>query len=235
MLHIRQDVILRLVIEDYIQTAEPVGSKQLADRHGLDISPATIRSEMLLLEQQGYLRQPHPSAGRVPTEKAYLYYLKNVIEPERAQSTKSPSDFGEQTESNSLEQTLKSIAKQLVEVSGETAIVASDAAWSYYTGVSNLFAKPDFCELALLRSVSALVDQFDEVVAQLYDRVPEQTVVYIGSQNPFGHQMATVLVKYHLEDAHEGLLGLVGPLRMNYGRNIALIEQAKELILELYA
>lgn len=232
MLDARKDTLLRLIIEDYIQTAEPIGSKQLADRHGLDVSSATIRNEMAVLEQEGYLRQPYTSAGRVPTEQAYLYYLKHVVEP--TQGHRSRDLNASVAPNDSLEFALRRIAKRLVDVSGETAIVAIDPRFGYYTGVSNLFAKPDFDDVDVLRSVSALVDQFDDVVSKIYPLIEEQTVVYVGSQNPFGDQMTTIIVKYRIGRAHEGLLGLVGPLRMDYGRNIALVEQAKEFILEMY-
>ncbi len=232
MLDTRKETILRLIIEDYIQTAEPVGSKQLAERHGLDVSSATIRNEMAFLEQEGYLRQPHTSAGRVPTEKAYLYYLQHVVEsvPQAHARTLSASTSPDE----SIEFTLRRVAKRLVDVSGETAIVAIDPRFGYYTGVSNLLAKPDFDDVDVLRSVSAMVDQFDDVVSKIYPTIDDETVVYIGSQNPFGDQMATIIVKYRLGRAQEGLLGLVGPLRMDYGRNIALVEQARDLILEMY-
>jgi transcriptional regulator of heat shock response len=233
MLEMRRELILKLIVEDYIQSAEPVGSKQLGDRHGLDISPATIRNEMALLEHEGYLRQPHTSAGRIPTEKAYVYYLQHVVEPIQAVST--THEFSTQVDQqDTVEHTLKTLAHELVDASGETAIVAYNPGWSYYTGVSNLFAKPDFGEMALLRSVSMWIDQFDEVLARLYNRIDAQRVVYIGSQNPFGDQMATILVKYQLGNQQEGIVGLVGPLRMDYARNIALVEEAKELIMGLY-
>lgn len=232
MLDTRKETLLRFIIEDYIQSAEPVGSKQLAQRHRLDVSSATIRNEMAWLEQEGYLRHPHTSAGRVPTEKAYLYYLQHVVEQAPTPTTK---EFCASVSSNdSLEFTLRCVAKRLVDMTGETAIVAIDPRFGYYTGVSNLFTKPDFEDEDVMRAVSVLVDQFDDVVSKIYHLVGDQTVVYVGSQNPFGHQMATIMAKYRLGNHHEGLLGLVGPLRMDYGRNITLVEQAKELIMDMY-
>lgn len=221
-----------MIIEDYIQTAEPVGSKQLARRHKLNVSSATIRHEMAILEQEGYLRQPYKSAGRVPTERAYQYYLQHVVKP--AQTHASLELNSSAALNDSFEFGLRRIAKCLVDLSGETAIVAVDPRFGYYTGVSNLLAKPDFDDVEILRSISAMVDQFDEVMSQVYDLISDQTVVYLGSQNPFGNQMTTIIVKYHQGGAHEGLIGLVGPLRMDYGRNIALVEEAKELITQMY-
>jgi len=225
----RKAFILRLIIEDYIQTAEPVGSKQLLERHGLNFSSATIRNEMAVLEEEGYLRQPHTSAGRIPTEKAYLYYLKNVVEPKKQQPLKQEFNANRGAHETGA-QTLRIFARRLVEISGETALVAFDPGSSYYLGVSNLLQKPDFDDLDVIRTISQLVDQFDEVLSRVYHHVQNEPVVYIGSQNPFGDPMATILVRYRFGEGQEGLLGLVGPVRMNYAKNIALLESAQELI-----
>ncbi len=81
MLNERKRKILQLVIEDYISTAEPVGSRTIARKYDLGISPATIRNEMSDLEMLGYLEQPHTSAGRVPSAQAYRFYVDSLIEP----------------------------------------------------------------------------------------------------------------------------------------------------------
>jgi heat-inducible transcriptional repressor len=70
--------VLRAIIEDYIATEEPVGSKALAERHHLGVSPATIRNDMALLEEEGYIAQPHTSAGRVPTDKGYRLFVDRL-------------------------------------------------------------------------------------------------------------------------------------------------------------
>jgi len=75
----RQRTLLLLIIRDYIDTAQPVGSKRLVERYHLDLSPATVRNEMLALTEMGYLRQPHISAGRVPTEAGYRYFVSQMV------------------------------------------------------------------------------------------------------------------------------------------------------------
>lgn len=75
----RQKMILALVIRDYIETAQPVGSRRLVDYYGLDVSSATVRNEMVALTDMGYLRQPHTSAGRVPTEEGYRYFVRQLM------------------------------------------------------------------------------------------------------------------------------------------------------------
>ncbi len=78
MLDDRKLAVLRAIVEDYVSTNEPVGSRALVDRHNLDVSPATIRNDMAVLEEQGYIVQPHTSAGRIPTEQGYRLFVDRL-------------------------------------------------------------------------------------------------------------------------------------------------------------
>src|SRR5512137_2778445 len=75
--------ILEAIIEDYISTAEPVGSRTITRRHGISLSPATVRNVMSDLEELGFLASPHTSAGRIPTDKAYRFYVDSLLEAQR--------------------------------------------------------------------------------------------------------------------------------------------------------
>jgi heat-inducible transcriptional repressor len=77
----RKASILRAVVEEYIDSAQPVGSGHVASAPGVEVSPATVRNEMALLEQEGYLVQPHTSAGRIPTDKGYRYFVDSLVGP----------------------------------------------------------------------------------------------------------------------------------------------------------
>jgi heat-inducible transcriptional repressor len=74
----RRLAVLRAIVEDYVSTEEPVGSKALVERHGLGVSPATVRNDMAVLEEEGYITQPHTSAGRVPTDKGYRLFVDRL-------------------------------------------------------------------------------------------------------------------------------------------------------------
>ena len=71
----RKEAILRAIVEGYVSTHEPVGSKALSQNHNLGVSPATIRNDMASLEEEGLIAQPHTSAGRIPTDKGYRYFV----------------------------------------------------------------------------------------------------------------------------------------------------------------
>ena len=80
MLSERQKMILRMIVEDYVQSAEPVGSRSISKHVDMGLSAATIRNEMADLEEQGYLEQPHTSAGRVPSQQGYRYYVDHLLQ-----------------------------------------------------------------------------------------------------------------------------------------------------------
>src|SRR5436189_4072164 len=74
----RRLAVLRAIVEDYVSTQEPVGSKALAERHGLGVSPATVRNDMAALEEEGYITHPHTSAGRIPTDLGYRLFVDRL-------------------------------------------------------------------------------------------------------------------------------------------------------------
>jgi heat-inducible transcriptional repressor len=83
--------VLRAIVQDYVSTNDPVGSKALAERHDLGVSPATIRNDMAVLEEQGYITQPHTSAGRVPTDKGYRLFVDRPSGGRSSGSSTAPS------------------------------------------------------------------------------------------------------------------------------------------------
>jgi len=91
----RRLAVLRAIVEDYVSTEEPVGSKALVERHGLGVSPATVRNDMAALEDEGYITQPHTSAGRVPTDKGYRLFVDRLttVKPMSAAEKRAISTF----------------------------------------------------------------------------------------------------------------------------------------------
>ena len=78
MLDERKMQVLRAIVTDYVASREPVGSKALVERHQLGVSPATVRNDMAVLEEEGYIAQPHTSAGRIPTDKGYRLFVDKL-------------------------------------------------------------------------------------------------------------------------------------------------------------
>jgi heat-inducible transcriptional repressor len=126
MLDERKAAILRAVVEEYIDTAQPVGSGHVATAPGVDVSPATVRNEMAGLEADGYLRQPHTSAGRVPTEKGYRFFVDHLHQPAtlRGRSAEEVRDFFARAHGEA-EQMLSATSKLLSDLTNLTSVVVA--------------------------------------------------------------------------------------------------------------
>ena len=223
----RKEKILNLVIENYIANAEPVGSKFLVSAEGLDLSEATVRNELRALEEEGFLTHPHTSAGRIPTEKGYKHYIKNL---NLAKSQISKNDGKVLT--NSLDKTgdhelaFKHMAKTMVELSNETVVIAFSPENIYYTGLSNLFTKPEFAELSLVADISEIFDNFEDSLEGFFEKVDSNPQYFIGDEHPFGEMLSVVSMRF----GKDGLVALVGPKRMDYKYNFGLMKKLLELI-----
>ena len=124
MLTDRQRMILSAIIDNYIQSAEPVGSRTISKREGVGFSSATIRNEMADLEELGYLEQPHTSAGRVPSTKGYRFYVDNLIQPRNISEQdlfNIKQVFADRI--SKMEQAIESTASILSQVTNYTSIV----------------------------------------------------------------------------------------------------------------
>ncbi len=129
MLDDRKASILRAVVQEYIETAQPVGSGRISDAPGVDVSSATVRNEMALLENEGYLAQPHTSAGRIPTEKGYRYFVDTIGAPGalRGEQAKQVRAFFARAHGE-LEEMLESTSRLLSGLTAWTGVVVPPSA-----------------------------------------------------------------------------------------------------------
>lgn len=216
----RKKYILNTVIKEYLKTGAPVGSGVLVEKYKLDVSPATVRNEMSALEAEGYIAQPHTSAGRVPTEKAYKFYISELKEKKlNAEDIRLISGHLKK----GTEEAFKMSAKELARVSGNAIIWALNRRNLYYTGISNLLTQPEFIESNLIYNISIVVDRFEEVVNKIFDKVQDEPLILIGAENPFSNYCSSILFKYrHNDDL--GLVAMLGPVRMDYEKSLSLMK-----------
>jgi len=129
MLDERKASILRAVVQEYIETAQPVGSGRVSAAPGVDVSSATVRNEMALLENEGYLAQPHTSAGRIPTEKGYRYFVDTIGAPGalRGEQARQVRDFFARAHGE-IEQMLESTSRLLSGLTAWTGVVVPPSA-----------------------------------------------------------------------------------------------------------
>lgn len=223
----RQGQLLRYIVEEYIATANPVGSPVIAEKYFPDLSSATIRNGMAELEEAGYISQPYTSAGRVPTVEGLRYYINNFIaDVNLQQKEKHLLDSLSLTPER---ESIKELAKTLAEISGDAVVIGFSPLDVYYTGLSNLFSQSEFNNYNLVCSMSQVIDGLDRVMAKIFHQAGETPEVILGDGNPFGDSASTVLVKVNFCN-QDLLVGILGLLRMDYKKNVALSNYVKELI-----
>lgn len=216
----RQEQILYTIIKEHIKSGQPVGSEVLVNKYRLGVSSATVRNDMAELEDSDYIVQPHTSAGRIPTEKAYLLYLGQL--KDKKLSAAEEKIFTKMLEVMD-EAAFRQVAKAVAQATGVAVFWAFHRHNLYYTGIANLLNQPEFLENNLRYDISVLIDRVDEIINDIYDRIGYGPQVMLGNANPFSPVCSTILSKYKLGE-NVGLFGILGPLRMNYEKNLALIK-----------
>lgn len=225
----RKKALLSNILREYIHSAKPIGSSLIVDKYYKDLSSATIRNEMKALEQEGFITHPHTSAGRIPTEKGYQFYIDNFLKEREVAKRDQEVIQKAIKEFKQFEPDLvKTIAKTIAHLSDETVFVAFSQNDFYYTGVSNIFKKPEFAELEVVYSLSEIIDHMDEVISEMFKEV-DGTTILLGKRNPFGNICSSVLTKYR-NKSQDGLFGILGPMRMDYNRNSSLVSYAEKLL-----
>lgn len=231
MISSRQETLLRTIIRDYTASAKPVSSGQLVDDGQLDVSPATVRNDMAALEDAGFLQQPYTSAGRIPTEKAWRWYVQQIDESAKVAKKDQEHLQAIAKEYGSADQVLlRQLAKALAELVEESVIVAFDKTDMYYTGLSNLFNQPEFDNVDVLQNLSRVVDHLDVVMANMFERIRGDIQVLVGTENPISPQCGTILGRYDLAKHPSGVIGILGPLRQDYPEHVALLRYTQSLL-----
>jgi heat-inducible transcriptional repressor len=225
----RQNQLLNLVIECYIETALPIGSRFLVQNTEFDRGEATARNELRCLEEEGYLTHPYTSAGRVPTVKGYQQYVDN-LQLDAVKTSKKDEGILQNSfkESKDYETACKNLAKSLVDISSNMVMVAFSTEKVYYTGLSNLFNKPDFNDVQTAVNISAVFDRCEERLPQFFASVEANPKFFLGKSHPFGDMLSILSLRFGKTDA--SLVALIGPQRMDYKHNWGLIKKVKELL-----
>ena len=232
----RQELILGSVVREYVDSAIPVSSSLLAEKYDFSLSPATIRFEMAELENKGYLYQPHTSAGRIPTDKGFRYFVDVLMEDKELSLKEQRSLQVETLKLRAQNKMLaRTTAKLLSAMSGNLAVSGViDSDDFYKAGIQKLFSQPEFNDLDSVSKIAEVVDYLDESLEELSGELKNKSEVeiYIGEENPIcdTDECSMVVSKYNFKNGEEGLLAIIGPKRMKYSRNVSLIDYLKKLL-----
>ncbi len=233
----RQIQILKSLIEEYINTAEPVGSETLEKKHNLSASPATIRNEMVRLEELGYLKKPHTSAGRIPTAVAMKFYVKQLMkEKEMSVAEEVAVKEGVWDYREKAQQFLRALTKSLADKTGTLAVATTDEGDIIAAGYANLLKMPEFYDIDITMNLLSALDEFDTLQSVFIHAQEEQDIcVLLGEElgprlsGPYGF----VFTKYQTPMHLSGEIGIIGPTRLNYTAVIPVVRYFGNLIEEV--
>lgn len=233
----RQIQILKAIIEEFIETAEPVGSEMLDKKYNLGVSPATIRNEMVKLTQSGFLKQPHTSAGRSPTPLAMKMYVDRLMVPKElsvADEVKVKQRIWEHKEK--MDELLRESTRALAQQTNTMSLAATEEGGIYAAGVANILDMPEFYDIDITRHLLNTLDQYDYWWNIFSHIAPQDQHLAVLVGGDFGgrflSQCGGVFVRF-ISPSHQGAIGIVGPSRLNYPRIIPVVKYIGELINEI--
>lgn len=232
----RQKNLLRAIIEKYIETAEPIGSETIEKEASLGVSPATIRNEMVRLTSLGYLRQPHTSAGRIPTSMGMKFYVDQLME-EKALSLKDEVAIKEELrdKGDRFDKLLKHTALALADQTRSLAIATDEEGDIYSAGMANILDMPEFYDIDITKAVLSMLDRA-EILAQITGSfLPEDQIKILFGEElsvPYLEPCGFVMIRYAMPN-HSGILGIIGSSRLNFPVVIPTMKYFAQLLSEI--
>ena len=231
----RQRLILAAIIEQHAEIAAPVGSVMLAKLFG--VSSATIRSEMAKLEEMGLIVQPHTSAGRIPTDAGYRFYVNSLNEaqadqPQLFDRSARAIEARVSTHGDRADRAIRSAVDSLVELTQNLGI-ATIGDELYLSGMGNLFSQPEFMQGEHAQQVARLLDNLEPWLREA--RPNEPLNVYIGAENPIGKSSGATLIisKFRSPYSDNSYIGVLGPTRQSYAKVMRLVRHTGAMLEEI--
>jgi heat-inducible transcriptional repressor len=233
----RQLQILKTIIDEYIETAEPVGSDTLDKKYNLGISPATIRNEMVKLTTAGFLKQPHTSAGRTPTSVALKLYVDKLMQTKELSLTDEVKVKQKIWDYRSkMDKVLREATRTLAQQTKTMSLAATDEGDMYTGGVGNILEMPEFYDIDITKHLLATLDEYDywwDIFSRLgFDK--DDLMVLLGDDlgRQFLDQCGGVFVSFS-SPSHKGAIGVIGPNRLDYPRIVPTVRYIGNLIGEI--
>lgn len=232
----RQEALLKAIIEEYIESAEPVGSEVIEHKYSLGVSPATIRIEMSKLTDAGYLRQPHTSAGRIPTSIGMRLYINELMKekqlPVAAEVSIKEKLWQERAH---YERMVREAVKALAFRCSMLGLAVDEFGQVYYAGAANILDLPEFYDIDVTRTVLSLFDQ-NPMLQDIIGRAQGSDPVHILFGDELGlehlNPIGFIFTKYQVRDEESGVLGVIGPARMNFSIVLPYVKYVRDLLVE---
>lgn len=234
----RKDLILAMTVNYYTKTVTPVSSAIISNCFPEDISSATIRNVFAELEEDGFLTHPHTSAGRVPTQCGYRYYVDHLmheIQLLEDEKVKIKSEYEEKT--GELEKLLEKTSQVISELTQYTSIISIDGSDDKLIcrGTNFIVGYTDQ-DLTRIQNILTALEEKERLLAVLNKKLSHRVDILIGSEIPnvYIENCSIVISQYRIKNGMSGRMAVLGPTRMHYERVISALDYFTELMEEIY-
>ena len=232
----RQQDILHAIIQDFVESAEPVGSESLVEKYEFDFSPATTRNEMVELTKKGFLQKDHVSAGRIPTTMAFRFYVKNLMDEKQLPVINEVAIKQRLWDHrHNLDQLLRNATYAVADELHNLTIVITDDGSVYSAGSAHILRHPEFYDIDVTRTVLHLIDRHDMLNAMATQLAQDTEFgLLLGDETgmPSMSTCGLVVGRLHLPQGHGGFLTVLGPNRLDYPNVIPTLRYMQNLINE---
>ncbi|VAX36918.1 Heat-inducible transcription repressor HrcA [hydrothermal vent metagenome] len=234
----RKDWLLAMTIGYYIESVSPVGSACIVKKYNLDLSPATIRNILAELEQEGFLMHPHTSAGRVPTQQGYRYYVDNLMQEIQLleeEKLKIKSEYNRQTQE--LESLLEKTSQVISEITQCTSLISVDG-WGaklFCKGTRFVVEYPQEQDINEIKSILMALDEKEKLLEIINRGLNQRVEVFIGHEIACREieSCSLVVSQYKTTKGPAGRIAVLGPTRMDYERVVSALDYFSELMEEI--
>lgn len=236
----RKKLILNAIVNEYIETAEPVSSVTIVNKYNAGCSSATVRNEMADLEEMGYLDKPHTSAGRMPSGRGYRFYVDSLFPYKTSESAGSKLRRAFLSQLTETDDVIEKASDFISRFTNYT-VIAMDAYENtprrvYTGGVVNIFNHPEYKNLEKARRLISFIDSRDSIYRVISDlNEGERVRILIGDENTYEDlkDCSVVISRYRDSHGRRGGLGIIGPTRMHYAQVVASLATVTDMIQKL--
>ena len=231
----RKQQVLRIIVEDYIDYAEPVGSASVTKNHHMDASPATIRFDMADLEKKGYIKKPHTSAGRIPSDKGYRFFIDKIMQDIEL-SEKEEEAIRERLKKVERDYFHAMLGELLSVLCDNASVVISSDKYKniYINGISRMLKQPEFLTAeTACKIIETLEDhlKISDTLNEYSHQNDDEISIHIGAENSLKNLRQCSIASAQLGD--NTVIGVVGPTRMNYSRVSSVLKYVSDLFKEM--
>jgi len=230
----RQTKLFEAIVNEFISTAEPVGSKYLVKKYSLDVSPATVRNDMSALVNLGFLAMDHSSSGRYPTTLGLRVFLKELMEEKELPIVQEVAMKQRIWEARfSPEKLLYESSHALSELTELLVVITTNDGHVYSSGAHFLLDQPEFLDIDVTRTILHLSDNHN-LIHEILGRGKEDVNILIGDELGLDNLAPCSIIFSSFErNNKKGHISVIGPSRMHYEINIPALKSIKKLIEEV--